>query len=65
MDRDIAQLTEQYARQTARWNEIKARFAALPPGERLRVPTTLLEELASVGADARRIRPLPPCGVKV
>lgn len=63
-DRNIVPLREQYARQTARWNEIKARFAALPPDQQVRVPTRLLEDLAAVGRDARRVRPLPKFGVR-
>lgn len=62
---DWARFQEQNERQTAQWSELKARFAALPPGETLHVPTRLLEELASLGTNARRIRPLRPCGVKV
>jgi hypothetical protein len=62
-DRDLARLKEQYAQQTARWNELRARFATVPLHE-ARVPTRLLEDLAAVGSDARRVRPLPTFGVR-
>lgn len=62
-DRDLARLKEQYAQQTARWNEIRARFAALPLRQ-VRVPTPFLEDLAALGSDALRVRPLPSFGVR-
>jgi hypothetical protein len=62
-DRDLAGLKEQYARQTARWNELRARFAAMPPRE-VCVPTQLLEDLTALGSGARRVRPLPKFGVR-
>jgi hypothetical protein len=62
-DGDLARLKEQYARQTARWNELRARLATQPPRE-VRVPIQLLEDLAALGSDARRVRPLPKFAVR-
>jgi hypothetical protein len=64
-DRDISRLKEQYAQQTERWNELKARFAALAPEQELRIPAEFLEDLAALGTGARRVRPLPRFGVRV
>lgn len=64
-DPDISRLKEQYARQTEHWNELKARLAALPPEQELRVPTEFLEDLGALGKGARRVRALPRFGVRV
>lgn len=64
-DREIARLKEQYARQKERWDELKARLAALPPEQELCIPTEFLEDLAALGTGARRVRPLPRFGVRV
>jgi len=62
-ERDWGRLVQQLRGQTARWNVLRARFAALPP-QPLRVPVKLLEDLAAVGTGARRVGPLPRFGVK-
>ena len=54
-DDALAQLREQYDRQTAAWNALKARFAALPH-ERVRVANELLEQLSASVPIARAAR---------
>lgn len=63
-EQDLARLKEQYARQTARWNELKARFAALPL-TKVRVPRPLLEQLRDLGGRPLPMARPPKFGVRV
>jgi hypothetical protein len=59
---ELARLRERYDRQTAVWNQLRERFAALPQ-EKIRVANELLEELSAPVSTARTARSV--AGVRV